>query len=148
MSFFAVESRVEECTPMKNALFLLLLSAGTITTGLSAEATISTLAGDPIVELNPETLDFLASRVRVSVGTARGTVVDQLGQPQVVHPNLWIFTGFRASNVFNSERYDTLILVFKDDKVAEVTLTSEQILRAAAAARAKAAAAPRVASTR
>jgi formylmethanofuran dehydrogenase subunit D len=132
---------------MKKTLFVLLLSIGTISAGFSADATTTSVRGDPIVELNDETLEYLTSRARVSVGTARGTVVDQLGQPQMMpHRDVWIFNGFRASNVFDSERHDTLIVVFKDDKVAKITLTKESTLREAAV-RAKAAA-PRVASAK
>jgi hypothetical protein len=133
---------------MKKALLLILLSAGAFSPAFAAEATVSHLPGDPMVELNADTLEYLASRVRASVGMERGTVVEELGAPKVVaHPNVWIYTGFRASNVYGAERYDTLVVFFKDERVAKIMLTSEKSLRAAAT-RAKSAEAARTASVK
>ena len=117
---------------MKTFLFLTSLAAAVVTPTFAAENTISRLASDTF-SLDAETLDYLTSRVRVSVGMERGTVIDQLGEPQVVaHSDLWAFTGFRASNVFGAERYDTLLVAFKGDRVVAVTLTNAQAIRTAA----------------
>lgn len=121
---------------MKNTLLLsaLLSLASTLPT-FAKEATFSHLPGDPVLTLDQETLDYLASRTRVSVGMTRETVVDQMGEPGLrLHRDIWAFTGFRASNVYHAERYDTLLVVFKGDKVAGITLTAEKTLRTAAAA--------------
>ena len=117
---------------MKTFLLLTSLAMAAVTPGFAAEGTISRLANDTFT-LDAETLDYLTSRVRVSVGMDRGTVVDQLGEPQVMaHRDLWAFTGFRASNVFGAERYDTLLVAFKGDRVVAVTLTNAQAIRTAA----------------
>ncbi len=130
---------------MKKYLLLASLAVASVTPTFAAETTISRLAND-IFTLNAETLDYLTSRVRVSVGMNRGTVIDQLGEPQVMaHRDLWAFTGFRASNVFGAERYDTLLVAFKSDRVATVTLTNAQAIRTAAV-RQKAAAKTRTAA--
>lgn len=117
---------------MKTYLLLASLAVATVTPAFAAELPISRLANDTFT-LDPETLDYLTSRVRVSVGMERGTVIDQIGAPQVMaHPDLWAFTGFRASNVFGAERYDTLLVAFKSDRVVAVTLTNAQAIRTAA----------------
>ena len=88
-----------------------------------------------------EFLEFL-SRARVSVGSERGTVLEQLGEPQALpNPDVWIFTGFRASNVFGAERLDTLVVGFKDERVVKLTLTTQAAVRAAATRPARPAAA-------
>lgn len=117
---------------MKTVFLLASLAVAAVTPAFAAETTISRLANDTFT-LDAETLDYLTSRVRVSVGMERATVIDQLGEPQVVaHSDLWAFTGFRASNVFGAERYDTLLVAFKGDRVAAVTLTNAQAIRTAA----------------
>jgi hypothetical protein len=117
---------------MKTFLLLTSLAVAAVTPAFAAETTISRLANDTFT-LDAETLDYLTSRVRVSVGMERGTVIDQLGEPQVMaHPDLWVFTGFRASNVFGAERYDTLLVAFRGDRVVTVTLTNAQAIRTAA----------------
>lgn len=119
---------------MKNLILALLFSTGAAAPVFAAEPTITPLMGDPVVELNAETLEYLASHARISVGTERGTVVDQMGEPSVMlHPDVWLYKHFRASNVFSAEQYDLLVVGFKNNKVAKITLTNETILRAAAA---------------
>ena len=119
---------------MKKLVIAILLSAGATAPAFAAPAaTVNPLIGDPVVALDSETLDYLASRTRVTVGMPRGTVVDQMGEPNVMlHPDVWVFKNFFASNVFGAEKYDTLFVVFKDNKVAKITLTNEKMIRAAA----------------
>jgi len=117
-------------------LLTALLATTSALPSFAREQTFSHLPGDPVLTLDQETLDYLASRTRVSVGMDRGTVIEQMGAPGVmIHRDIWAFTGFRASNVFGAERYDTLIVVFKDNKVAKITLTAEKTVRAIASAR-------------
>lgn len=117
---------------MKTYLLIASLAVAVVTPAFAAETTSSRLANDTFT-LDAETLDYLTSRVRVSVGMDRGTVIDQLGEPHIMaHSDLWAFTGFRASNVFGAERYDTLLVAFKSDRVATVTLTNAQAIRTAA----------------
>jgi hypothetical protein len=136
MSLLAGGFRVVERTHsnMKKLIIALLLSAGATAPGLAAtEATFTPLIGDPVVALDAETLDYLTSRTRVTVGMQRGTVVDQMGEPNVMlHPDVWVFKNFHASNVFGAEKFDTLFVIFKDNKVAKITLTNEKTIRAAA----------------
>lgn len=111
-------------------LALLLSSAGA--NAFAVEPNVIPFTGDTIVSLDAETLDYLISRTRVSVGMERGTVVDQMGEPSVMpHRDIWVFKDFHASNVFGAEQYDMLLVIFKDNKVAKITLTNEQIIRTA-----------------
>lgn len=115
---------------MKTLLLTALLTATSLATFAAPVATV--IPTDSFVELNDETLDHLLSRTRVSVGMERSRVINQIGEPAAqIGNDVWVFTHFRAGNVTYAERYDTLLLVFKDDKVTRVTLTSAQDVRMA-----------------
>jgi hypothetical protein len=122
---------------MKSKTLLLLaalLSAGATAPVVAANSGASPIHPDLVMELSADTLDYLVSRTRVSVGMGRGTVLDQLGEPStLLHPDVWAFKSFHASNVFSAERYDVLLVIFKDDRVAKLTLTSRDAICVAAA---------------
>ena len=114
---------------MKNiALLLSLLAAGTIAPAYAAQFRAS--------EMPPEsslTLEEMLSRNRVSVGASRESVLIELREPNfVIGSDVWVYTGFKAANVFGAERYDTLVLTFKNDKVEVVRLAKEEQVRVAA----------------
>lgn len=116
---------------MKTLLLTTLLTATSLSTFAAPVATL--IPTDSFVELNDETLDLLLSRARVSAGMDRGRVIEQLGQPAArIGTAVWVFTNFRAGNVTYAERYDTLLVIFKGDKVERVTLTNAQDIRMAA----------------
>jgi hypothetical protein len=79
------------------------------------------------------TLDEMLSRSRVSVGASRESVLIELREPNfVIGPDVWVYTGVKAANVFGAERYDTLVVAFKNDKVEVVRLAKEEQVRVAA----------------
>lgn len=118
---------------MKTNLRPLLLAA-------CAAAPFVAVAADPIpppvfptATADAETLDYLASRTRVGAGMERGIVLEQLGAPAAMpHPDVWVYPHFRAANVYGQERYDTLVVSFREDRVARVTLTTAAALKVAA----------------
>jgi hypothetical protein len=70
----------------------------------------------------------------VSVGASRSGVLNQMREPNfILHPDVWIYTGFRATNVSGAERYDTLVVIFKNEKVDAIRLTKEDWVRVVAA---------------
>lgn len=115
---------------MKSLLLSTLFSVAAVAPLSSfAQPTFSHLAEDPLGTLDAESLDYLMSRVRVSVGMQRDTVVEQMGEPRVVlHRDVWVYTRFLASNVFGTEKYNALLVVFKDDKVDKITLTEAKAI--------------------
>ena len=114
---------------MKNiALLLSLLAAGTIAPAFSAEVRASQMAPESSL-----TLEELLARSRVSVGASRESVLIELREPNlVIERDVWVYTGFLASNVFGAERYDTLVVAFKNDKVEVLRLAKEEQVRVAA----------------
>jgi hypothetical protein len=71
---------------------------------------------------------------RVSIGSSRESVLTEMRAPNIVlHANVWVYTGFRASNVPGAERFDSLVVAFKNDKVDTIRLVkSEQVRKVAA----------------
>ena len=105
-----------------------ILAAGVITPAFATQSSISALPAEGI------TLDELLAQSRVSVGASRSGVLNQMREPNLVlYPDVWIYTGFRATNVPGGERYDTLVVIFKNDRVDAIELTKEDWVRMAAA---------------
>ena len=114
---------------MKTSLFAAALLATLVS--LSAAPVATHIPADRVVELNEEALQLL-SRPRISTGIDRAQVIEQLGEPDArIGNNVWAFTQFRAGNMNYSERYDTLLVTFKDDKVERITLSSAKDIRTA-----------------
>lgn len=109
----------------KNALLLSLLAAGAVVPAVSAEFRASQMAPE-----HSFTLEEILARSRVSVGISRGSVLNELRAPDLIlGPDVWIYTGFRATNVYGSELYDTLVVAFKNDKVEVIRLAKEEQVR-------------------
>lgn len=114
---------------MKTLLLTTFLSLAAVAPVSFAQPTFSHLAEDPIGTIDTDSLDYLLSRVRISVGMQRDTVVEQMGEPRVVlHRDVWVYTRFVASNVFGSEKYNALLVVFKDGRVDRITLTEAKAI--------------------
>jgi hypothetical protein len=117
---------------MKTSLLAAALLMATFAP-ISAAPVGTQIPADRIDELNEGVLSFL-SRPRISTGSSRDVIIEQLGQPTAkMGTDVWAFTNFRASNVTYSERYDTLLITFKDDKVIRITITSAKDVRIAIA---------------
>jgi hypothetical protein len=114
---------------MKTSLLLSsILAAGVITPAFATEFSVSALPTEGV------TLDELLAQSRVSVGASRSGVLNQLREPDLVlSPDVWIYTEFRATNVPGGERYDTLVVIFKHDRVDAIKLTKEDWVRMAVA---------------
>lgn len=114
---------------MKNiALLLSLLAVGAIAPASAAEFRASQMAPEDSL-----TLEELLTRSRVSVGVSRESVLSELRAPDlVIGPDVWVYTGFKATNVYGAERYDTLVLAFKNDKVEVIRLAKEEQVRVTA----------------
>jgi len=114
---------------MKNiALLLSLLAAGTIAPAFASEFRASQIAPESSL-----TLEEMIGRSRVSVGASRESVLIELREPNlVIGMDVWVYTGFIAGNVFGAERYDTLVVTFKNDKVEVLRLAKEEQVRVAA----------------
>lgn len=114
---------------MKNiALLLSLLAVGAIAPASAAEFRASQMAPEDSL-----TLEELISRSRVSVGVSRESVLTELSTPNLlIGPDVWVYTGFKATNVYGAERYDTLVLAFKNDKVEVIRLAKEEQVRVTA----------------
>ena len=105
-----------------------ILAAGVIAPAFATPSSISALPADVV------TLDELLAQNRVSVGASRSGVLNQMREPNLVlHSDVWIYSGFRATNVPGGERYDTLVVIFKNDQVSALKLTKEDWVRMAAA---------------
>ena len=112
----------------KIALLLSLLAAGTLAPAFASEFRASQLPPESSL-----TLEELLSRNRVSVGASRESVLIEMREPTlVIGPDVWVYTGFMATNVFGAERYDTLVVAFKNDKVEVIRLAKEEQVRVAA----------------
>ncbi len=99
---------------------------------VSAAPVATQIPADRVDELNDEGLSLL-TRTRISTGIDRAQVIEQLGEPTAkLGTDVWAFTNFRASNMTYSERYDTLLVAFKDDKVARITMSNVKDIRTAA----------------
>ena len=114
---------------MKNIAFLLsFLAAGASVPAFANEFKASAIPAEVSIPL-----DELLARSRVVVGASRESVLNEMRAPNVVfHPDVWIYTGFLAANVYGAERYDTLVVVFKNDKVEAIRLAKEEQVRVAA----------------
>ena len=114
---------------MKNiALLVSLLAVGAIAPASAAEFRASQMAPEDSL-----TLEELISRSRVSIGVSRGSVLTELSAPNfIIGPDVWVYTGFKATNVYGAERYDTLVLAFKNEKVEVIRLAKEEQLRVTA----------------
>lgn len=139
MSLLSAARRAEKRQTMKKiALLLSLLAAGATAPVFAIDSQISSLPIETGITLD----DFLAQS-RVSVGASRESVRNQLRDPSVeLNANVWVYTGFHATNVYGAERLDILIVTFKDEKVDTIRLATKEQVRAAAA---RASATPRVA---
>ena len=105
-----------------------ILAAGVITPTFATESSIFALPAEGV------TLDELLAQSRVSVGASRAGVLNQMREPNLVlSSDVWIYTGFRATNVLGGERFDTLVVIFKNDRVDAIKLTKEDWVRMAAA---------------
>lgn len=114
---------------MKNiALLLSLLAVGAIAPASAAEFRASQMAPEDSL-----TLEELLTRSRVSVGVSRESVLTEPSAPNLVAgPDVWVYTGFKATNVYGAECYDTLVLAFKNDKVEVIRLAKEEQVRVTA----------------
>jgi outer membrane protein assembly factor BamE (lipoprotein component of BamABCDE complex) len=115
---------------MKTSLLTAALLMATLAP-LSAAPVASQIPPDRVNELNDDVI-ILLSHPRISTGSDRDQVIEQLGQPAAkMGTDVWAFTQFRARNVNYAEHYDTLLVVFKDDKVARITLSTAKDVRIA-----------------
>ena len=104
-----------------------LLAAGTFTPAFASENTDSATSSN-----SETTLEDLLSHSRVTVGQSREGVLTEMRAPNLaLGENVWVYTGFNATNVSGGERYDALIVAFKDNKVATVRLAQEEQVRVA-----------------
>ena len=104
-----------------------ILAAGVITPAFATQSSITALPGEGVP------LDELLAQSRASVGASRWGVLNQMREPNLVlYPDVWIYTGFRATNVTGGERYDALVVTFKHDRVDAIKLTKEDWVRMAA----------------
>lgn len=114
---------------MKKIILLASLLAAGASVAVSAREFVAS-AMPPDLTL---TLEEIAERTRVTVGQSRAALLEEMRQPNVVLlPDVWVYTGFRATTVHGAELYDTLIVTFKDDKVAAIKLVTEEQVRVAA----------------
>jgi hypothetical protein len=105
-----------------------ILAAGVITPAFATDSSLTALTAERV------TLEELLAQTRVSVGASRSGVLNQMREPNLVlDPDVWIYTGFRATNVVGGERYDALVVIFKHDRVDAIKLTKEDWVRMAAA---------------
>ena len=113
----------------KLALLLSLLAAGVSAPVFAAESQFS------IVSLEDGmTLEEVLAHSRISVGASREAVRNQLRDPNaVLNVNVWVYTDVLATNVFGAERADTLVVIFKDEKVDTIRLVTKEQVRAAVA---------------
>jgi hypothetical protein len=112
----------------KIALLLSVLAAGTLAPAFASEFRASQMPLESSL-----TLEEMLSRSRVSVGASRESVLIELREPNlVIGSDVWIYTGFVAGNVFGAERFDTLVVAFKNDKVEVIRLAKEEQVRVAA----------------
>lgn len=113
---------------MKTILLLSSLCLAVVSTPVVAAEFQPSASEDVVITLNG-----LPFRNRVTVGAARDSVLHELRAPQVVlHANVWVYTGFRAANIFGAEKYDSLVVTFKDEKVHTLVLAKESEVRIAA----------------
>lgn len=115
---------------MKNIVLLTaLLTAGVCAPAFASEFQVSSTSVD-----GTATLEELLAQSRMSVGASRGSVLSEMNSPDIVlHANVWVYTGFRASNVAGSERFDSIVVTFKNEKVDTIRLVKEEQVRMAAA---------------
>lgn len=115
---------------MKNILFLTsILAAGAIAPAFATESKVSVIPADVVTSI-----EELLARSRVSVGVSRESVITEMRHPNTaLTPDVWVYTGFHANNLYNAERYDTLVVTFKNDRVVKITLTTAEEVRVAAA---------------
>ena len=74
----------------------------------------------------------LSSNPVATTGQSREGVVYNLGEPtEKLSANLWIYSDFKVAGKKPANRADTLIVVFKDDRVSVLRLTDGAQVRAA-----------------
>lgn len=114
---------------MKNIVLLTaLLTAGVSSPAFAADYQVSSVPTDSF-----STLDEVLAHSRVSVGASRESVLTEMRDPNIVlHPNVWVYTGFRATNVAGAERFDSLVVTFKREKVDTIRLVKADQVRTAA----------------
>src|SRR5688500_16565450 len=129
MSLLPAAERAGRRHTMKTFVLLCwFFAAGAITPAFATQSSITALPAEGA------TPDQLLAQSRVSVGASRSGVLNQMREPNLVlYPDVWIYTGFRATNVAGGERYDTLVVIFKNDRVDAIKLTKEDWVRMAAA---------------
>jgi hypothetical protein len=109
-------------------LLTALLTAGVCSPAFASEFQVSSVPTDRF-----STLDELLARSRLSIGASRESVLTEMRDPNLVlHANVWVYTGFRASNVAGAERFDALLVTFKQDKVDTIRLVQSAQVRLAA----------------
>lgn len=78
----------------------------------------------PVRGAGAEDKIVLPSNAFVVAGMPRAEVVRQLGQPdEALAPQLWVYWDFRAKSPAIAPGADTLVVVFKGDRVEHVRLT-------------------------
>ncbi len=113
----------------KIALLLSLFAAGVTAPVFAAESQFSTFFFE-----DGMTLEDVLAHSRVSVGASREGVRNQLRDPDaVLNVNVWVYSNLLASNASGAERADTLVVIFKDEKVDTIRLVTKEQVRAAAA---------------
>jgi hypothetical protein len=129
MSLLPAARRAGKRHTMKTFVLLSsILAAGVITPAFASESIVSALPTEGV------TLEELLAQSRVSVGASRAGVLNQMHEPNLVlSPDVWLYTGFRATNVVGGERYDTLVVIFKHDRIDAIKLTKEDWVRMATA---------------
>ena len=119
---------------MKSLLFASLLAAGSLTPAFATDTHVSVIPAD-----SATTVEDALARSRVSIGASRESVIAEMREPNYVFgANVWIYTGFRATNVYGGEGFDTLVVAFKNEKVVSIRLATEAQVRVAAGANAAA----------
>jgi hypothetical protein len=105
---------------------MLLALASILAASLTAPAFAATTVSSQATEVNP-TLEELLAHSRVSIGQSRVGLLTEMREPDVVlSRNVWVYTGFRAANVSGAERFDALVVIFKNEKVDAIRLTTEE----------------------
>jgi hypothetical protein len=110
-------------------LLTALLTAGVCSPAFASEFQTSSIPTDGFTSI-----DEVLAQSRVSIGSSRESVLTEMSAPSIVlHANVWVYTGFRANNVPGAERFDSLVVAFKNDKVDTIRLVkSEQVRKVAA----------------
>jgi len=86
----------------------------------------------PPVVAAAEATEFLEISARYGLGTTRGVVLLALGSPSVeLSPNVWVYQNYRPSDPApRRQGFDTLVMVFEEDRVARLRLVNGKTLAA------------------